>query len=222
MTSPKPARGRPRDPAVEKRILAAAMDTYARTGWAAFTMDAVAQRAGVGKSALYLRWPSKEKLLVDALEEHSAPVLAPDTGALETDVLALATGLLRYFLDPTGWVAVRVAVDSAVETVEFGHVRERIVRMHNQAAAEMVRRAVRRGEFPVGEPVEPFIQALYGAVLMHVLTLDPDGREQARDRLEEHVTPLVDFVLSRIRRDDRPARASGSRGSTRRPPAGPR
>ncbi|GAB2982216.1 TetR/AcrR family transcriptional regulator [Amycolatopsis acidiphila] len=199
MNSSKPVRGRPRDPAVEKRILTAAMDTYARTGWAAFTMDAVAQCSGVGKSALYLRWSSKEKLLVDALEEHSAPVLAPDTGALETDVLALATELLRYFLDPVGWVAVRVAVDSAVQTAAFGHIRDRIVRMHNEAASDMVQRAVRRGEFPGEEQVQPFIQALYGAVLMHVLTLDPGGRDQARDNLEEHVAPLVDFVLSRIR-----------------------
>ncbi|HVV12662.1 TetR/AcrR family transcriptional regulator [Amycolatopsis sp.] len=216
MNAAKPARGRPRDPALEERILAAAMDTYARTGWAAFTMDAVAQCAGVGKSALYLRWSSKEKLLVDALEKHSAPVLAPDTGALETDVLALATALLRYFLDPAGWVAVRVTVDSAVETVAFGHIRDRIVRMHNEAASDMVRRAVQRGEFPGDEPVQPFVQALYGAVLMHVLTLDPDGREHARAHLEDHITPLAHFVLNSVRWDG----TYGSRGSTGRRPAG--
>jgi AcrR family transcriptional regulator len=204
MAQNQPPRGRPRDPDLEGRILAAAMDTYARTGWAAFTMDAVARRAGVGKSALYLRWPTKEKLLIDALETHSTPVIAADTGSFEKDARVLATALMRYFLDPTGWVAVRVAVDAAVETIDFAQFHERIVGMHSDAATGMVQRAIDRGDLPRHIPVQPFVETLFGAILMHALALKPADREDARANPEDHVTPLVDFVLTGIPRDDKP------------------
>jgi len=48
-------RGRPRDPLATARIMAAALDEYARHGWSGFSMRGVAQAAGVGKSSLYLR-----------------------------------------------------------------------------------------------------------------------------------------------------------------------
>ena len=52
-------RGRPRDPAVDEAILSAAVDLLGEVGYARLTMEQVAERAGVGKASLYLRWPSK-------------------------------------------------------------------------------------------------------------------------------------------------------------------
>ena len=50
---------RPRDPAVEERVVEATLGLYAQRGWSGLTMDAVAASAKVGKAALYLRWSSK-------------------------------------------------------------------------------------------------------------------------------------------------------------------
>src|SRR5436189_212407 len=47
-------RGRPRSPGAEEKILHAALEEYTEHGWAGFTMDGVARRAGFGKSTLYL------------------------------------------------------------------------------------------------------------------------------------------------------------------------
>jgi AcrR family transcriptional regulator len=55
-------RGRPADPDIEGRVLAAALTVYGEVGWAGFTLDRVARRAPVGKAALYRRWPTKEDL----------------------------------------------------------------------------------------------------------------------------------------------------------------
>ena len=60
MATDRPAtRGRPADPDIEQRVLAAALTVYGEVGWAGFTLDRVARRAPVGKAALYRRWPSK-------------------------------------------------------------------------------------------------------------------------------------------------------------------
>ena len=59
--------GRPRRQGVEETVLAAAVALAGDEGYAGATVDAVAARAGVAKTTVYRRWPSKEALAVDAL-----------------------------------------------------------------------------------------------------------------------------------------------------------
>jgi AcrR family transcriptional regulator len=58
--------GRPRDPNLESRVFAAVRTIYAEAGWSGFSFDAVARSAGVGKAPLYLRWKTKEDLLLSS------------------------------------------------------------------------------------------------------------------------------------------------------------
>ena len=46
-TEPKgqAARGRPADPDIERRVIAAALSVYGEVGWAGFSLDRVARRA---------------------------------------------------------------------------------------------------------------------------------------------------------------------------------
>lgn len=60
----QPRVGRPRNLAVDIAILQAARALLEEVGCGAFTMEGVATRAGVGKQALYRRWPSKGDLLI--------------------------------------------------------------------------------------------------------------------------------------------------------------
>jgi AcrR family transcriptional regulator len=46
----------------------AAMDVLAERGFAAFTMEAVAEQSGIAKSTLYRHWTDRMALLSDALE----------------------------------------------------------------------------------------------------------------------------------------------------------
>ena len=59
-------RGRPRDHAIDLRIKLLALNLYMRSGWADFTMEEIAKRAGVSKATIYLRWKDKHALLADA------------------------------------------------------------------------------------------------------------------------------------------------------------
>ncbi|PDP86603.1 TetR family transcriptional regulator [Glycomyces fuscus] len=176
--------------------MAAALAEYGRAGWAAFTLDGVARRAGVGKAALYRRWPTKERLLADAIAEHARPPTAADTGSLRGDTRALAAALLDHFLAPSGWVTLRVAVDATTGMETFVDLQEGLVRAHRDGMAGMVRRAVERGELAPDTDTAPFSEALYGTVLVHALTMGPDQRERAREHVDEHAFPLADFVLA--------------------------
>lgn len=64
-----PARGRPRDAALDRRIAEAALDVLADSGIAGFTIEAVAHRAGVGKAAIYRRYSGRDDVLAAALDQ---------------------------------------------------------------------------------------------------------------------------------------------------------
>jgi AcrR family transcriptional regulator len=72
------------------------VELLSEIGYARLTMDEVAARARVSKSSLYLRWPNKEALAVDALQHRARAVpKVPDTGSLPDDTRAFLRALLR-------------------------------------------------------------------------------------------------------------------------------
>ena len=65
--------GRPRDARADRAILEAALELAAADGLAGFSVDAVAQRAGVSKATIYRRWSTKEQMVMDAIHELAVP-----------------------------------------------------------------------------------------------------------------------------------------------------
>ena len=95
---PRRRPGRRRDEAKDDAILQATRDLLTERGYDAMTMDAVAERAGAGKSTVYRRWPSKVQLTVDSLLCVKQPTIdqVPDEGSLRADLLGLATMAHRF------------------------------------------------------------------------------------------------------------------------------
>ncbi len=86
--------GRPRSESSKTAILSAAFDLLTERGYADFALEAVAARAGVGKSTIYRWWPGKAALAVDAFFEATETDLRfPDTGTAEGDFRAQITQL---------------------------------------------------------------------------------------------------------------------------------
>jgi AcrR family transcriptional regulator len=83
--------GRKRDETADGRIIEAALDVLAESGFDAMTMDMVAARAKAGKATVYRRWASKAELVRDALIWMSRSSVEldrlPDTGSLRKDLL---------------------------------------------------------------------------------------------------------------------------------------
>lgn len=83
------AKGRPRSAAADLAILDATRETLAELGWGGLTMGHVASRAGVAKTTLYRRWPSKNELVVDAVASIFDELVMPDLGSLRADIEAV-------------------------------------------------------------------------------------------------------------------------------------
>src|SRR5439155_21083085 len=70
--------GRPRDARIDERVLAAARKLLAAKGLRAMTLDAVADDAGVSRSAIYRRWASSDELVLDVLDHALGQLPGPD------------------------------------------------------------------------------------------------------------------------------------------------
>lgn len=163
-------RGRPRDEAAHAAILRAAIDVTREVGYDALAIEAVAARAGVGKSTIYRRWPSKEALMAEAVEmivRHAPPV---DTGTVQGDLLLLARGSMRMYRDPatpallSGLIAAMTRSPLIAERVRDGFIGVR-----RAAMRDALERGIQRGELDPDTDVELALDLLAGSMLWRSL-----------------------------------------------------
>jgi AcrR family transcriptional regulator len=94
--------GRPRA-GIDAVVFAATLRTVDRLGYMRATMDRIAAAAGVAKTTLYRRWPSKGALVTDCLVDAFGPIDAfgpfgplPMSGATRD---AFLRSIMRWFAD---------------------------------------------------------------------------------------------------------------------------
>jgi len=191
-------RGRPRGQDVDARILEAAVAELADNGFSAFSPLAVAARAGVAKGTVYLRWPTREALALDAVASVSAGIEDPDTGSLRGDLLALADQFDAVFARPGLKLLLRFSLEAESHPELYGRYQEEVAVRRNAVVESVVARAGERGE--LREDVEPRMvtSALVGSLFFHTVVGAPIARLTARQR-----ALLVDQLLHGIRSESR-------------------
>jgi TetR/AcrR family transcriptional repressor of mexJK operon len=142
----------------EEQILAAASDLFLELGYAATSMDTVAQQARVSKTTLYTRFPSKEALFAATIKAECERRMKLSSG--ELDGLDFETGLRvigRRFIDLIGSpAAVRVEQIVTAEAARFPEVAETFLREGPHRVRAAVTRyfalAAERGEAAIDDP----------------------------------------------------------------------
>lgn len=195
---PQRGRGRPRTPGAEERILDAALAEYGEHGWAGFTMDAVARRARVGKSTVYLRWSDKDALLTDAVTNRGLKLTAVDSGSLEGDLTQLALNMLRHFHSAAGWATLRVTFDTASVEDRLGDFAEAGSAVHGRQIEQICLRAIERGEMVEGVPVGTVAEVLYGAAIVNSLSERLEHRSDSDAEIEARARHIVAMALHGI------------------------
>jgi len=209
--SGRPRAGRRRDPHLDARVLEAALEIYARHGWAGFNFDAVARAAGCGRPALYRRWASKRDLLLAALADADAALDVSDAGSTRDQLASVAAQILRQNLSPAGLASVRMAMDGIEDEAlwaEWDAMRQARIR----AARQIVRRGVDRGELAPGTSASKLLNSITGAMLSESLTIPPADREAVRNAARQRAERLVDFLLYEAPGVSEPAAGGASSG----------
>jgi AcrR family transcriptional regulator len=92
--TPKPRRGRPRDPQRYQRILEAARSHFYAQGLERASLDAIAAEAGVSKMTIYSHFQSKEGLFEAAVRDRTERVVGGLAGAEALDATQPRKALL--------------------------------------------------------------------------------------------------------------------------------
>lgn len=198
MTTPRSAQETPRrrtggrSARVVQAVLDATIQALAHSGYQALSFEDVAERAGVSRTTIYRRWPTRQELARAALlrfaEQRSA--IFPDTGSLRGDLLAgvadcgsaqgeqdlrLLRALAAEFDDPELSALARLAWER--------------IRQPNMV---IVQRAIARGELPPGtDPAYVMDPVFFTVMLKRLLFGEETGGADAER--------LVDVVLSGAR-----------------------
>lgn len=129
--------------AIHEAVLA----ELAEGGYAALTMERVAERAGAGKASLYRRWNSRAELVRDTAYHLMREVEGvPDTGTLRGDLIAMLTQTTRLLSGPLGAALRALLSEMLADRVETSELSTLSLGTGRRMTAELVDRAVARGE----------------------------------------------------------------------------
>ena len=185
-------RGRPRNPDVEGVVLSAVRDLLVEQGMAGCTIAAVAQRAGVGKGTIYLRWPDRESLIVDALMERLIDLEPPDTGSVRGDLVDVLGAFVHGLRgDNSPLFAAAIGDLSRSPRLQALYL-EHIVGPFDAAIRDILSVGITRGEICRDADIHLSTQLLLGPLVIQGLI----WQQHLKDDIAADV---VDAVLSGLR-----------------------
>lgn len=161
--------GRPRSEQVDEAILEAGLDSLAAVGFERMTMEGVAERAGVSKATLYLRWSSKADLVVAVVERFVSEIALPDTGTIEGDLLQLMRAAVRVYRGKAGDVMAGLVSALAHDRRLADSLRQTFLNPRRAALREVLERGVRRGELREDLDYELALDFLGGPLFYRLL-----------------------------------------------------
>ena len=142
-----PAGKRPggRSARVRQAVFDATLDVLADSGYSSLSIDAVAARAGVNKTTIYRNWPTKvDLILAAAMDRSEAMITTKSTGDPERDLVAFLKSVADNITSPVGH-ALMIATLNAADDPEVRKARDEFWRERFQAAADLVRAAMKHG-----------------------------------------------------------------------------
>ncbi|WP_331773066.1 TetR/AcrR family transcriptional regulator (plasmid) [Embleya sp. NBC_00888] len=196
-----PERGRPRRFGADEAILEAGRELMFEHGYAGFSMDEVARRAGVGRQSVYRRWPSKAALVVAAMTWASeSPDVFPDSGSFTGDLRAGLESMRGMYdrseRDLFADVYFAMASDPAAREL----FNRNYVEPRRQSLERAIERAIERGELRADTDAEIVGDFVSGPFLYRRLIGSDELRDELIDAIVTSVTALYGAPARRSRR----------------------
>ncbi|MFD9129706.1 TetR/AcrR family transcriptional regulator [Kitasatospora sp. NPDC059571] len=203
--APPRGKGRPRSAAADLAILDATREALAELGWGGLTMGDVAARAGVAKTTLYRRWPSKNELVVDAVASLFDELEMADLGSLRADIAATVSRFADLLARPESQAALMALFAEGSRDPQLrARIRERIVdpqkhlvrtgRGNAQARGEL---GSDRDEHAACEEIDLVFDLIAGAVEHRLLV----AGEEITPRWLDRFTTMVLGALTSLGED---------------------
>ncbi|UQA54641.1 TetR/AcrR family transcriptional regulator [Polyangium aurulentum] len=189
---------------VVRGVLEATLEELADVGYGALRIEEVAARAGVNKTTIYRRWPTKQELVQAALQSITVDrIITPDTGSLRGDLLEIGRHMVALASTPEGQSMRRMLI-AEERNSELLAIGQSILASMQAAPRPVIEAAQARGELSQG--VDPLmIFSVLASAVHHRLLLE---RKQVDDA---YLTQLVDLLLLGALAPDKPKKDAPKR-----------
>ena len=191
--------GRPRSAQAHKAILDATLVLLAEEGFQGLSIEAVADKAGVGKTTIYRRWDSKDELVIDAIREVQINLSIVNTGNFRDDLMTLFKNAYQsMMIQPLlGQLALKFMGEYQTNPEIFQVFLKQVLIPRFQQFGQMVEGAQAREE--IRGDIDPtlVIELIGGALYFHwIMTrfLKPSSAFSP----DEWVEKLIDAVMQGI------------------------
>lgn len=173
---------------VQASVLQATAELLTEIGYDALSIEAVAARAGVHKTTVYRRWPTKADLVGHTFRTHSEQnVPIPDSGSLAGDLQALARSVVANIGSDAGGRRARSIVAAAATSDELSAGMHEFWGERIEASSALIARAIERGELADDTDPNLIVETLIGPLWVRLLLTG----EPLTNDLADHVAHLV-------------------------------
>ncbi|MEV6904318.1 TetR/AcrR family transcriptional regulator [Amycolatopsis sp. NPDC051372] len=162
----RPSMGRPRTPGVEEAVLKATIRRLVEDGYTGMSLAKIAADAGTTRPTMYLRWPTKQALVVAAVRSMFKQSLAPPPE--DWNDLPPKERLLRLLrrIEPAEdrenrqlYTALLAESNRVPELLQL--LEEHVVQPRARAIAELLEAMKERGE------IRPDVNAEHAAMMVY-------------------------------------------------------
>lgn len=167
---PKKRRLGGRSERIRRAVLDATVRLLVEGGLERLAIADVAAASGVHETSIYRRWGTRESLAIEALLVHAEErVDIPDTGALRADLIRFLRAVIAVLKSPQGQALARFVIGS-----NDSGLRRRFWLRRSEAATQIFRRAIERGELRSGtDPIFTLEMAIAPLYLRLLVTEEP-------------------------------------------------
>jgi AcrR family transcriptional regulator len=189
--TPVPRPGRKRSEDSRRAILAAATDILSDAGYAALSIEKIAQRSGTSKQTIYRWWPSKADVVMEALAAKAdLHIPLPDLGSLAADLReVLQTSFTLARVPQVGDLLRVLMAEAQLDPAFAQRFRSDFLLRRRHALAVILDRAAARHELPDGVTVETATDVVFGVLWYRLLAIPAPLDDTLADELVHLLAP---------------------------------
>jgi AcrR family transcriptional regulator len=181
-------RGRPRDARADEAILAATFRQLIEVGYGALSIESVAAEAGVAKTTIYRRHPTKKDLVIAAMTA-ATPFQPPPMDLPSRQALELFVRTAIHLLIDSGAFRIlgSLLIEDRREPGLLDTFRTQLLTPRRGMVEAVLRRGIERGE--IRDDIDPLVvtEMIAGAVIGHHAILGLHGDDAWIRNLIDHV-----------------------------------
>ena len=188
-------KGRPRSATSKSAILNATLRLLEEKPLREMTIEAIAQKACVGKATIYKWWPNKAYLALEAfLCSSQTNVEIPDTGSAREDFKRQLNSLICFYHTKAGHIFCQFFAEGQADPKFAESFRKLFLSVRREDVKTILHRGVKRGEIRGDLDAGIVLDLFYAPIVYRLLA----GHEPLNnDEAEKIVNAVFDGIEKR-------------------------